>query len=154
MKKAAAILALLAIGWFAGANSFLLGLRFRWPWGSVPESRATTLSPEKADFAFMGRGTTRACVWGDANKGPYGAYTKFEPGFTAPLHFHSSDMNFMVLKGAYIYQPESGEAKRIESGSYIFIPGGEPHECRSDAKDGVLFYDVSQGPFDVVIGRK
>ncbi len=151
------VLAVLAVGWFIGVNCFLLGVRFRWPFGSVPAREASgvaTLSPDRADFRFMGVGASRAGVWGDADKGPYGAYTRFSPGFVAPLHHHTSDMNFMVLRGAYLYKPESGPEQRIESGSYIFIPAGAPHECSADAREGVLFYDVSPGKFDVVVGRR
>lgn len=154
--KVGLVLVVLAVGWFVGVNCFLLGVRFRWPFGAVPARNpegVATVSPDRADFRFMGVGATRAIVWGDAEKGPYGAYTRFEPGFIAPLHYHSSEMNFMVLRGAYIYWPESGPERRVEAGSYIRIPAGETHECSADAKEGVLFYDVSHGKFDVVIGR-
>lgn len=152
MKKAAIALGILALGWFLGVNTFLLGLRFRWPWGSVPAAdRTATTSFETADYRFMAVGASRAIVWGDAETGPYGAYTKFEPGFTAPLHHHSSDMHFQVLRGAYVYKPVRGEPRRVEAGSHIFIPAGESHECGADAKHGVVFYDVSPGRFDVVI---
>src|SRR5215467_6915505 len=30
-------------------------------------------------------------LWGDPAKGPYGGIQKFPPGFSAPLHTHSSD---------------------------------------------------------------
>lgn len=113
-----------------------------------------TVSPEQAKFKFLALGASRSVLWGDENQGPYGAYTKFKPGFYAPLHHHTSEMNFMVLKGAYIYKPEKGEEKRVEEGSYLFIPPGEPHACSADAKEGCLFYDVSQGKFDAVLGKK
>ncbi|GEM_PF-4354496 len=149
--------AFVVLGWMLGAFTFFFAVTFRWPFGStppLPRSRLSTVSPDTADFRFMGVGATRAIVWGDADRGPYGAYTKFAPGFAAPLHYHSSDMNFMVLQGAYLYKSERGEVKRIEAGSYIFIPACEPHWCSGDEKEGVLFYDVSPGRFDVVLGKK
>jgi quercetin dioxygenase-like cupin family protein len=63
-----------------------------------------------------------------------------------------------VLKGAYIYQPQNGNERRVGPGSYISIPGGDVHVSRGDPKEGALFYEESPGKFDLNLvnskGRK
>jgi len=58
-------------------------------------------------------GISKALVWGDDTKGPYGSFTKFATGVKNPLHSHTNDIRIVVLKGAYIYEPEHGEKWRV-----------------------------------------
>jgi hypothetical protein len=95
-------------------------------------------------------GVSKASVWGDDTKGPYGSFTKFAPGVKNPLHTHTNDIRIVVLKGAYIYEPEHGEKRRVVPGQYLFVPGGNRHFSSGDTTDGALFYEESQGKFDFV----
>jgi quercetin dioxygenase-like cupin family protein len=94
-------------------------------------------------------GVSMAAVWGDANSGRHGTFTKFVPGYDAGNHTHSNDVWIVVIKGAYLYKDESGE-KRVGPGDFIRIPGGHKHWSGGDTKEGALFYEEGSGKFDVI----
>ena len=102
-----------------------------------------------AAYKELAPGASAATLWGDMDKGPYGAFTKFVPGGNFPLHTHTSDLRIVVLKGAYVYKPEHGAEQRVAAGQYLFIPGGDRHVSGGDAKEGALFYQESTGKFDL-----
>jgi quercetin dioxygenase-like cupin family protein len=104
-----------------------------------------------AEFKEIVPGVKKRILWGDHDKGPYGAFTKFDPGLTNPLHTHSSEVRIVVLKGAYIYKPRNGKEQRVGAGSYISIPSGDVHVSGADAKEGALFYEESPGKFDLKV---
>ncbi len=104
---------------------------------------------DEVKFKEMVPGVSKAVLWGDHDKGPYGAFTKFVPGHNAGMHTHTNDVWLVVLKGAYLYKDDAGE-KRVEQGGFIWIPGGTKHWSGGDAKEGALFYEESSGKFDLV----
>lgn len=103
----------------------------------------------KADFKEVVPGVKKKVLWGNHDAGPYGAFTKFEPGATNPLHSHSSDLRIVVLQGAYIYKPRTGKERRVGAGSFLSVPGGDIHVSGGDPKEGALFYEESTGGFDL-----
>lgn len=88
-----------------------------------------------------------AAIWGDADKGAHGTFTKFEPGFDAGEHTHTNDVWIVVIKGAYLYKDEAGE-KRVGPGDFLRIPGGHKHWSGGDKTEGALFYEEASGKFD------
>jgi hypothetical protein len=110
---------------------------------------ALLVDSAKATYKEVVPGVSKALLWGDPDKGPYGAFTKFKPGHVNPLHTHSSDLRVVVLKGAYIYKPEKGEQKRVGPGQTLFVPGGDRHVSEGDAKEETIFYEESLGKFDL-----
>lgn len=119
------------------------------PQSPAQEKKVVQVDSSKAAFGQVRPGVSKVVLWGDDTKGPYGAFTKFTPGLTNPLHTHSSDIRIVVLKGAYIYKPEKGEERRVGPGQYLFVPGGDRHVSSGDQKEGVLFYEESSGKFDL-----
>ena len=115
-----------------------------------PGSRATPLyvNANNAEFKQVSPGISKANLWGNPDKGPYGAFTKFQPGQRNELHTHTSDIRIVVLRGAYIYQPENGESVRVTSGGFFMVPGGVRHVSSGDSNEGALFYEESSGKFD------
>ena len=111
--------------------------------------KAVHVDSAKATYKELAPGASGAVVWGDMDKGPYAAFTKFVPGASFPLHMHTSDLRIVVLKGAYVYKPEKGPEQRVSAGQYLFIPGGDRHVSGADAKEGALFYQESPGKFDL-----
>ncbi|MBI1805555.1 MAG: DUF4437 domain-containing protein [Ignavibacteria bacterium] len=97
-----------------------------------------------------GSGVMGAVLWGSLEKGPFGALVKFPPGFKAPLHYHSSELKLVVIKGAYIYVTEKGEEKRFGSGSYIYEPARDRHATRGAEDSETIFFTEGSGKFDVV----
>jgi quercetin dioxygenase-like cupin family protein len=92
-------------------------------------------------------GVSMAAVWGDADKGAHGTFTKFDPGFDAGMHTHTNDVSIVVIKGAYLYKDDAGE-KRVGPGDYLFVPGGHKHWSGGDKTEGALFYEQGSGKFD------
>jgi len=133
----------------AVAVAFVLGT-------AVAQSKKTVfVDSGKAQFKDVVPGVKKVVLWGDHDAGPYGAFTKFEPGLTNAMHTHTSDLRIVVLRGAYIYKPQNGEEKRVGAGSYISIPGGDVHVSGGDPKEGALFYEESSGKFDIkFLGKK
>jgi mannose-6-phosphate isomerase-like protein (cupin superfamily) len=108
------------------------------------------VSADSASFTAMGGGgTSMAAIWGDANTGAHGTFTKFVPGFDAGMHTHTNDVWIVVVKGAYLYKDDAGE-KRVGPGDFIRVPGGKKHWSGGDAKQGALFYEESSGKFDLI----
>jgi len=105
--------------------------------------------PDKAPLTEVIPGVSKAVLWGEDNKGPYGAFTKFVPGHDVGMHTHTNDIWIVGIKGAYLYKDEAGE-KRVGSGSFLRVPGGKKHWSGGDAKEGALFYEESTGKFDTV----
>ena len=103
----------------------------------------------KAEFKEVIPGVEKKILWGNDDVGPYGAFTKFDPGLTNPLDTHTNEVRIVVLQGAYIYKPQNGNERRVGAGSYISIPGGDVHVSRGDPKEGALFYEESPGKFDL-----
>lgn len=108
------------------------------------------VSADDAKYKETAPGVTTAVISGDPDKGAHRIFTKFAPGTSVPLHTHSSELHIVVIKGAYLYQPEKGEEKRVGPGCFLTIPAGDRHASGSDAKEGVLFYEESTGKFDLV----
>ena len=108
-----------------------------------------SVSADGAKFKEMMPGVSKAALWGDPDRGSYGAFTKFGPGFDAGMHTHTNDVWIVVLKGAYLYKDAAGE-KRVGPGDFIRIPGGMKHGSGGDANEGALFYEESSGKFDLV----
>jgi mannose-6-phosphate isomerase-like protein (cupin superfamily) len=106
------------------------------------------VTPDTAEFVEVFPGVSKCVLWGDPDVGPYGAYTRFEPGHKNERHVHSQDLRLVVIRGAYIYGTDAGEI-RVRAGEYFFIPGGTPHTSAADDTAGVLFYEMSIGKFDI-----
>jgi len=90
-----------------------------------------------------------ASIWGDADTGAHGTYTKFAPGYDAGMHTHTNDVCIVVIKGAYLYKDDAGE-KRVAAGDFLRVPGGHKHWSGGDKKEGALFYEESSGKFDFI----
>jgi len=105
----------------------------------------------KADLKEVVPGVKKKILWGNHDVGPYGAFTKFDPGLTNPLHTHTNEVRIVVLQGAYIYKPQNGNERRVGVGSYISIPAGDVHVSGGDMKEGALFYEESPGKFDLKV---
>ncbi|MGA8763498.1 MAG: DUF4437 domain-containing protein [Candidatus Sulfotelmatobacter sp.] len=126
-------------------------LMFAWSLGRVQgqqdQSKAIFASADKANFNETNKGVSMAAIWGDANTGAHGTFTKFDPGYDAGMHTHTNDVWIVVVKGAYLYKDDAG-AKRVGPGSFLRVPGGHKHWSGGDKKDGAVFYEESSGKFD------
>ena len=110
---------------------------------------ATFATSDQVKYNEVVPGVTRAVLWGNPDKGRYGAFTKFKPGMDAGMHTHTNDVWLVVIKGAYLYKDDAGE-KRVGPGNFIRIPAKHKHWSGGDAKEGALFYEESSGKFDLI----
>ena len=106
-------------------------------------------SAEKANFKAGPPGVSMAAIWGDADTGAHGTWTKFAPGYDAGMHTHTSDVWIVGVKGAYLYKDDAGE-KRVGPGDFLRVPGGHKHWSGGDKKEGALFYEEGSGKFDLI----
>jgi quercetin dioxygenase-like cupin family protein len=107
------------------------------------------VSSGQAKFTEMMPGVSQAVVWGDPDKGAYGSFTKFVPGYDAGMHTHTNDVSIVVIKGAYLYKDASGE-KRVGPGDFLRVPGGLKHWSGGDKTEGALFFTEGRAKFDLV----
>ncbi len=94
-------------------------------------------------------GVSMATIWGDPQKSAHATFTKFDPGFDAGMHTHSSDIWIVGIKGAYLYKDDAGE-KRVGPGDFLRVPGGHKHWSGGDKTEGAVFYEEGSGKFDSI----
>jgi anti-sigma factor ChrR (cupin superfamily) len=95
-------------------------------------------------------GVKIADLWGDHQKGAFGALLKLPAGFAVPLHTHTKAMKVVFLSGTYIQAPEGKPEVRLGPGSYMMQPGGNyRHTTSCDAASECVFFVESDGPFDL-----
>jgi quercetin dioxygenase-like cupin family protein len=106
-------------------------------------------SSDQANFSARNSSVSMAAIWGDANTGAHGTFTKFAPGTDSGMHTHTNDIWIVGIKGAYLYKDDAGE-KRVGPGDFLRVPGGHKHWSGGDTKEGALFYEESSGKFDLI----
>jgi quercetin dioxygenase-like cupin family protein len=138
------------------ALGLALGLIAAWSIGRLQgqeqSGKVIFVSANHANFSELPSSNGRvsmAPIWGDANAGAHATFTKFAPGYDAGMHTHTNDVWIVVIKGAYLYKDDAGE-KRISSGDFLRVPGGQKHWSGGDKKEGALFYEESSGKFDLI----
>lgn len=89
-------------------------------------------------------------LWGNMEKGAYGALMKLPAGMKNPLHTHTNDLKLVVLSGTFLYTPEGGDERRLGPGSYLFEPGGTPHISGTSDDGPCEVFQESSGKFDFV----
>ena len=91
-------------------------------------------------------------LWGDHQKGAFGALLKLPAGFKVPLHTHTYEMKVVFLSGTYIQAPEGKPEVRLGSGSYMMQPGANyRHTTSCDPSSDCVFFVESDGPFDLKV---
>ena len=86
---------------------------------------------------------------GDPGKGASHFFLKFAPGFSAPVHHHTSNHYVTVVSGTLVLTVD-GKDHKLPPGSYVAFTGKKPHATKCDAgADCVLAMDV-RGKWDVV----
>jgi quercetin dioxygenase-like cupin family protein len=131
--------------------------------GAVQAQKTSTSSNRKKVIYVAAGGATykqmptekasMAVLWGDPDKGVHGTFTKFEPGFDAGMHTHTSDVWIVGIKGAYLYKDEAGE-KRVGPGDFLRVPGGHKHWSGGDKAEGAVFYEEASGKFDTLPAKE
>lgn len=103
---------------------------------------------DKIQFKPVIPGVSKAVLWGDPDKGPYGALTKFAKGTKNALHTHTHDIKIVVISGTMVSNFGGGE-KKLGPGSYVLEPAGAQHTNGAGEDADCLFFEESDGPFDL-----
>lgn len=130
----------------------------------APQPAATADLPEAALYRTMAEhrwrpldpnnpaGPQITALWGDPEKGPYGALLRFPAGFKSPMHTHSFDEYTVTIQGTAVHWTETeseATAKRMTPGSYTLIRGNVNHvsSCAPDGEECITFLTQAH-PFD------
>lgn len=98
-------------------------------------------------------GVQMATVEGNAEKGAHHTFMKFDSGFAAPLHHHTSDHFVTVVSGTLTLTVD-GKEHKLPAGSFFSFKNRGAHTtaCGSES-DCVLLVD-GRGKWDVVPEKK
>ena len=95
-------------------------------------------------------GVMRATLWGNADKGAYGAIYKFPAGAKFPLHYHTNSMKVVVITGTWLYTPEGGTEHRLGPGSYLAYGPKDKHVSGPADEAECTFFIEQPAKFDMV----
>jgi quercetin dioxygenase-like cupin family protein len=93
-------------------------------WAQVPEA------PE---------GLMMAVVWGDPDKGAYGAYTKFPAGMKIPLHYHTNSSKNLFVSGTLVVTAEDGKRYEFGPGAFAEVRADWKHTTEVGPEGAVIF---------------
>ncbi len=99
-------------------------------------------------------GVKQVVLWGDPEKGRFGAIQKFPAGFSAPLHWHSAGLRSVIISGTVIHEPEGKPEVRLPANSYLYDPPGYKHATKCDAASECVFFLEGDGKFDIKMVEK
>jgi quercetin dioxygenase-like cupin family protein len=126
--------------------------------GAVLGQAAKIMTPSDQQWAEIDPATPGSKIvdlWGDHTKGAFGALFKFQPGFSVPLHTHTSPMKLIVLQGTVIHGPEGKPEVRLVPGSYLLQPGATyKHTTACDKASECEIFVEGTGKFDLVPAAK
>jgi quercetin dioxygenase-like cupin family protein len=119
------------------------------PDGSSKSAAKDRVVPiEKMQFKEARPGVSKAVLWGDPAKGPYGAITRFTKGTKVGWHTHSHDIKAVVISGTLLYDSGSGE-QRLGPGSFVQERSTIKHTTAAGADSDLMIFEEGSGPFDV-----
>lgn len=77
-----------------------------------------------------------------SNESPYVLYAKFDPGFTADVHWHPDDTIYFIRQGSLRF----GDEGVFGVDDVRWVRGGHSYGPEEAGPDGVEFYLVSKSP--------
>ena len=110
-----------------------------------------TMTPEQMKWVpnASAPGVWTAVAWGDPDKGPHGAFHKFNPGFAAPLHTHTANTRIVVLSGTMVMVSADGKEMKFPAGSYYEQPNTYKHVTKCEAGSECLVYLTADAKWDM-----
>jgi Domain of unknown function (DUF4437) len=112
------------------------------------ESKDRAIPAGQMHFTEALPGISKAVLWGDPAKGPYGAITRFTKGTKVAWHTHSHDIKVVVISGTMIYDSGSGE-QRLGPGSFLQERSSIKHTTAAAPDSDLEFFEEGSGPFDI-----
>jgi hypothetical protein len=94
-------------------------------------------------------GVSTAAVDGDMAKGPSHFFLKYDAGFAAPVHHHSSDHYATTVSGNLVLIVD-GKERRLAPGSYFAFTGKATHAARCEGSQACVMFIDARSAWDVV----
>ncbi len=96
------------------------------------------------------KGLSVAPLWGDPNKGAYGALKKVAAGTEYGWHTHSSDQKVVAISGTFDFQIKGDTVKQLGPGAYVFVPAGVSHMAKCQTGSDCMYFEESPGKSDYI----
>ena len=93
-------------------------------------------------------GFSIAPLWGDPNKGAYGALKKVAGGTALGWHTHTSAQKVVAISGTIEFTLDGGEMKELTAGSYVYLPAKAKHHTVCKAGADCIFFEEQPGKTD------
>ena len=93
------------------------------------------------------KGLQIGTLWGDLDKGPYGALKKVPSGTDFGWHTHAAAQKVVAISGTFEFQAE-GQTKELTSGSYLYVPAGVKHTAKCREGADCMYLEQSEGKSD------
>ena len=97
-------------------------------------------------------GISRAVLWGNPAKGPYGAITRFAKGTKVDWHTHPYDIKAVVISGTLLYDSGHGE-QRLGPGSFLQERSTIKHTTAAASDSDLEFFEEGSGPFGIKMSK-
>ena len=95
-------------------------------------------------------GMAIAPLWGDPNKGAYGALKKVPGGTEFGWHTHTNSQKVVAVSGTIEFMLEGGEKKELGPGSYVYLPAKMKHHTVCKAGADCIFFEEQPGKTDLI----
>jgi quercetin dioxygenase-like cupin family protein len=131
-----AVAGVIAVAMVAGSRTLAQTKTVVWPADAIKWTD-TTAAP----------GAKIAVLWGDPNKGAYGALKQVPGGTVLAKHTHKNDSHVLMVMGSISLEIE-GKTTVLGPGSFATIPGGVPHAATCRGTAACQYFETMSGVFD------
>ena len=114
-----------------------------------PGNSLVLLSPTDMKWEPTARpDTARLNLWGDSSKGPFAFFLRYDSGWQLPLHFHTNDLQGLIVSGTFVIHVTGQPAKELPAGSYFSVPGKTQHTDACAPGPACIIYFSGEAPLD------
>ena len=92
--------------------------------------------------------TARFNLWGDSSKGPFAYFTRYDSGWQLPLHFHTNDLQGVIVSGTFVIHVKGQPERQLSAGFYFFVPGKTQHTDACASGPACVVYFSGEAPLD------
>ena len=136
MKRSLIVVGVVALGVAAVAR------------GAAPAKGSQSWNASELKFKEVAKGIERAVVWGDPDKGEYGAIVWYQPGAERGWHWHSNPIHLAVIFGTLVYEEEGAPPKELGPGAGVSEAAKVKHDTRCKEGAECLFLITSSKKYD------
>ena len=105
--------------------------------------------PSDLMWTEVAKGVQRATLWGNPDKGEYGAFFKFAAGAEVGWHTHTSQVRLIAVSGALVVEPKGQPIRELVPGTFVDEPGLFVHRTNCKAGADCVFFIHQHGKFDL-----